>query len=81
MKNSELKSLIYKKLDELDEDGLKMVNEMVTQYLKKTNGEEGWDSLSDEDKTAIEEGIRQIENGQYYTHEEVMERIHKKFGI
>jgi predicted transcriptional regulator len=76
-----LKSEIYQKLDELDEQGLSEVNDMVTAYLKQTDEEAEWDALPDEDKAAIEEGIQQIERGQFYTHEEVMERIHRKFGF
>jgi hypothetical protein len=58
-----LKSEIYRKIDELDEEQLFQVNEMVTAYLKQTDEEEQWDALSDEDKAAIEEGISQIERG------------------
>jgi predicted transcriptional regulator len=76
-----LKSEIYQKLDELDEQGLSEVNDMVTAYLKQTDEEAEWDALPDEDKAAIDEGIQQIERGEFYTHEEVMERIHRKFGF
>jgi predicted transcriptional regulator len=76
-----LKSEIYRKIDELDEEQLFQVNEMVTAYLKQTNEEEQWDTLSDEDKAAIEEGISQIERGEFYTHEEVMKMIHREFGF
>ena len=55
-----LKSEIYRMIDELDEQGLIEVNEMVTAYLRKTDDEEQWNELSDEDKAAIEEGISQI---------------------
>jgi predicted transcriptional regulator len=74
-----LKSKIYQMLDHLDEQGLNEVNEMVTAYLKQTDEEEQWDILSDEDKAAIEEGISQIERGEFYTFDEVRERIQKKF--
>ena len=74
-----LKSEIYRMIDELDEQGLNEVNEMVTAYLRKTDEEEQWNELSDEDKAAIEEGISQIERGEFYTFDEVRERIQKKF--
>jgi hypothetical protein len=60
-----LKSEIYQKLEELDEQGLNEVNEMVTAYLKKAEQEDQWDTLSEEDKAAIEEGIQQIERGEF----------------
>jgi len=74
------KSEIYLMLDQLDEQGLNEVNEMVTAYIKKTD-EEQWNELSDEDKAAIEEGISQIERGEFYTHGEVMKMIHREFGF
>jgi hypothetical protein len=58
-----LKSEIYQMLDHLDEQGLNEVNEMVTAYLKQTDEEEQWDTLSDEDKAAIEEGLEQVKKG------------------
>jgi len=71
-----LKSEIYQKLDELDEQGLNEVNEMVTAYLKKqTDEDELWDTLSDEDKAAIEEGLEQVEKGMTVPFDEVRKRI------
>ena len=75
-----LKSEIYRKLELLDEEQLQVVSEMVTAYQKQTNKEEGeWDALSDENKAAIEEGVSQIEKGEFYSFEEVRVRIHKTF--
>jgi predicted transcriptional regulator len=76
-----LKSNIYQKLNKLDEQGLTEVNEMVTAYLKKTDEDAEWNALSDEDREAIEEGLEQVKQGQTVSHEEVMERIHRKFGF
>jgi len=76
-----LKSEIYLMLDQLDEQGLNEVNEMVTAYLKQTDEEELWDTLSDEDKAAIEEGLEQVEKGMTEPHEIVVERLNKKFGF
>lgn len=78
MKNSDLKSKIYQQLDQLDEAGLEMVNEVVNNYLKNSEVKGGWDLLSEEDRAAIEEGLEQLDKGLYYTHEEVMESINKK---
>lgn len=76
-----LKSEIYQMIDQLDEQSLNEVNEMVTAYLKQTDEEEQWDTLSDEDKAAIEEGLEQVEKGMTVPHEIVMERLNKKFGF
>jgi predicted transcriptional regulator len=75
-----LKSEIYQKLDELDEQGLSEVNDMVTAYLKQTDEEAEWDALPDEDKAAIDEGLEQAEKGMTVPYDEVRERIHKKLS-
>jgi len=80
MKNSELKSLIYQKLDELDDEGLQMVNDRITEYLEKATDDEAWNALSDEDRAAIEEGIEQVEKGMTVSYDEVRRRIHKKLS-
>jgi predicted transcriptional regulator len=76
-----LKSEIYQKLDELDEQGLSEVNDMVTAYLKQTDEEAEWDALPDEDKAAIEEGLEQVEKGMTVPYEIVRERLNTKFGF
>jgi predicted transcriptional regulator len=81
MEEQSLKSEIYRKLDELDDEGLNMVNEMVTAYLKKTDDDVEWNALSDEDRAAIEEGLEQADKGMTVPHEVVMERLNKKFGF
>ena len=81
MNNNELKSKIYQQLDQLDEAGLQKVNEMVTNYLKSAEVEDGWDSLSKEDKAAIEEGLDQVEKGMTVPSEEVMKKLDAKFGF
>jgi predicted transcriptional regulator len=76
-----LKSEIYQKLDELDEQGLSEVNDMVTAYLKQTDEEAEWDALPDEDKAAIDEGIQQIERGEFYKYEEFRQIIRTEFNL
>jgi predicted transcriptional regulator len=75
MDKQSLKSEIYRKLDELDEEQLQVVNEMVTAYLNKTDDDAEWNALSDEDKTAIEEGLEQVEKGMTVPFDEVRKRI------
>jgi predicted transcriptional regulator len=76
-----LKSTIYQKLDELDEQGLNEVNEIITAYLKKTDDDTEWNALTDEDRAAIEEGLEQIDNGMFYTYEEVRQMIRTEFYL
>lgn len=80
MDSESLKSQIYKQLDQLDEQGLQVVSDMITRYTKQTETEDGWDSLSDEEKAAIEEGLEQVEKGMTVPYNKVRKRIHKKLS-
>ncbi len=42
-------------------------------HIKK----DGWDVISDEEKNDILEGVKEIEEGNFLTHEEVMENPRK----
>ena len=44
----------------------------LLKYRKKKVQADWWDEISDKEKAEIEEGIKQIEQGDYLTHEEVM---------
>lgn len=45
--------------------------------LKKKQQVDWWDEISDEEKTAIEEGLAQADRGDVLSHEEVMTRYQK----
>ena len=75
MDTHSIKSEIYKMLDKLHEQGLNEVNEMVTAYLKKTDSDNEWNALSDDDREAIEEGLEQVEKGMTIPFNEVRQRI------
>ena len=75
MNRDSIKSEIYHKLDELNEEQLQVVNEMVTAYLKKNDDDAEWNALSDEDRAAIEEGLEQVEKGMTVPFDEVRKRI------
>ena len=38
-----------------------------------------WDTLSDNDKKAINEGVSQLDKGEYLTHAQVRSKIKKRF--
>jgi hypothetical protein len=40
-----------------------------------------WDTMSEEDRLAILEGIAQLDNGEYRTKEEVDREIKSRFGF
>ncbi len=58
--------------------------EKVLQRLKEVFEQEGidfWDELSTEDQAAINEGLEQLDKGQYVSHESVKEDIKKRFNF
>jgi len=40
-----------------------------------------WDTISNEDKAAINEGIEQLDNGQFFTHSQVRDKIKERFNF
>lgn len=40
-----------------------------------------WDSVSENDKKAINEGIDQLDRGVYLTHEQVRSKIEERFNL
>ena len=62
------KLVLIKMLTETENPSIIKAIKRVFQSEKK----DWWDELSDEQKEAIEEGERQIENGEFVTFEEMM---------
>jgi hypothetical protein len=40
-----------------------------------------WDTISNEDKTAINEGLEQLDNGQFFTRSQVRDKIKERFNF
>jgi hypothetical protein len=40
-----------------------------------------WDTMNNEDKKAINEGLAQLDKGEYYTHDQVRSKIKDRFKI
>ena len=40
-----------------------------------------WDTISDEEKREINEGLEQLDNGEFITHSQVREKIKKKYNF
>jgi len=59
--------------------------EQVLQRIKDVFEQEGetdyWDELSLEDQSAIDEGLEQLDKGQYVAHESVSEEIKNRFNF
>jgi hypothetical protein len=53
----------------------------IDKIIQEKGEEDWWDELPKEVQDSIAEGIRDIEEGRVYTHEEVMREAKKKYGI
>lgn len=45
--------------------------------LKNDQGQDWWDQISEDEKTEIEEGLAQADNGEVFSHEKVMTKYQK----
>src|SRR6188768_12694 len=73
MSKEELKQKIHRLVDEIeDEKILNMLYEDAVEYKTSSDVE---DELTDEQWAEIEEGLRQVENGEFMTQEEMLEKF------
>ncbi|HBF88130.1 MAG TPA: hypothetical protein DDX39_05760 [Bacteroidales bacterium] len=80
MTTLEYKSNLFQKLEKVsDITLLQAVSELVD--LNSESSQSHWDTLSNEDKVAIQEGINQLDNGQYVKDENVRENLKSKFSF
>jgi hypothetical protein len=57
--------------------------ENILEKVEKIQKEKAdwWDALNDEDKKAINDGIDQLDRGEYLTHKQVRSKIKEKFNF
>ncbi len=53
----------------------------IDKIIQENGDKDWWDDLPKDAKEAIDEGLRDIEEGRVYPHEEVMEEARKKYGL
>jgi predicted transcriptional regulator len=69
----DIRTEIKKYIDHADERMLKI----VYRILEADQSEDWWDEISAEERDGIEEGIKQLKNGEGIPHEEVMKKYSK----
>ncbi|MDH5399523.1 MAG: hypothetical protein OEX02_15345 [Cyclobacteriaceae bacterium] len=57
------------------------VLQKVKEILEKEQDVDFWDGLNAEDQAAINEGLDQLDKGQYVSHESVRKEISKRFNF
>ena len=72
MSTAELKYNLFKAIDAIKDS--KVLSEIYKLVSKKgtTKKTDWWDDLTPDQKTSIERGIKDIDAGRVYTHEEVI---------
>ncbi len=76
---AEIKNKLYKLITETDDEN---ILSRVQDYLitLKSKNVDWWDTISDQEKDAIDIGLKQIENGEAIPHEEVKRKVDKLLG-
>ena len=76
---SEIKNYLHKLIVETDDES---ILSKVQAYFNTLKGEniDWWDTISDQEKDAINIGLRQLENGEGIPHEEVRKKVDKILG-
>jgi predicted transcriptional regulator len=73
MEKKKIKEKIHKLIEEIEDEGaLQMLYDDAVEY---TTQEETDEELSEEQWASIQRGLKQIEDGETYTHEEVMQHL------
>lgn len=76
---AELKSYLHKLIVETDDESVLTKVQAYFTSLKSKNVD-WWDTISDQEKDAINIGLQQLENGEGIPHEEVKRKVDKLLG-
>lgn len=77
------KLTLIQQLIQVDDEALLLAIKKMLEFGLKHQGEsqtDFWDELTEEQKSRVEESIRQLEAGQGIPHEEVMASLRKKYN-
>lgn len=73
----EIKNRLHYLIDTIDDsERLKAIFTLLNVNDESTDW---WDSLSTSDKESIDKGLKDIEEGKVHSHEDVMNRMKKKY--
>ncbi len=76
---AEIKNHLHKLIVETDDESILSKVQAYFTTLKSTNVD-WWDTISDQEKEAIDIGLQQLENGKGIPHEEVKRKVDKLLG-
>lgn len=76
---AEIKNYLHKLIVETDDESILSKVQAYFITLKSKNND-WWDTISDQEKEAINIGLQQLENGEGIPHEEVKRKVDKLLG-
>jgi predicted transcriptional regulator len=79
MSTAELKNYLHKLIVETDDESILSKVQAYFTTLKGKNVD-WWDTISSQEKEAINIGLQQLENGEGIPHEEVKRKVDKLLG-
>ena len=80
MSTADIKSELIRKIDSLSSEHIEEVYGILLNYLNKLVPGESLESLSVNERGAIERGIAQLDRGERIPHAQVMEKAKTKYG-
>lgn len=78
METEELRKELLKMVETADDRLLKKVLALAKSY-EEEKGTDWWDTISDEERKAIEKGLAEADSGQLIPHDEVMKKVRARF--
>lgn len=81
MNDAAIKEDLIDKIEHADKKQLEEMYGLILNYLNGQKGIEEWDTLSDDQKDAINEGLAQAEAGLGEPVEVVTKRLRAKYGL
>lgn len=76
---AEIKNYLHKLIVETDDESI--LNKVQAYFMTlKSKNLDWWDTISDQEKEAINIGLQQLENDEGITHEEVKRKADKLLG-
>ena len=76
---AEIKNYLHKLIVETDDESILSKVQSYFTTLKSKNVD-WWDTISDQEKDAINIGLQQLENGEGIPHEDVKRKVDKLLG-
>ena len=73
MSTTEIREKLHQYIDHIDEHFLKAVHALVEEYA------EGKTTLSENEKKAVDKGLKSLEKGNVFSHEKVMAEMKNKY--